>query len=245
MNQSASTEAAELTIVLVGEEPGRYSVDLRLWLAGEALHLTSTQRGVASFNLPYLQSLQERPDDYGRALGASLFASSVVQEGLAQSRRATQRRAMPLRVLVRLGQSTDDLHGLHWEWLRDPLDDTPLPAEQCITTDAPPPAAPVAGESAPLEGAAPPATKPRQWMTLLMLTGGLLLILLSFCPLFLSILAWLQPDDPINRGQRAIAPLFLCMTLLLLMPGGWLLFFAYQRDQQHRTVQARYTDDWS
>ncbi|NJL72434.1 MAG: hypothetical protein HC888_13105 [Candidatus Competibacteraceae bacterium] len=69
MNQSASTEAAELTIVLVGEEPGRYSVDLRLWLAGEALHLTSTQRGVASFNLPYLQSLQERPDDYGRHWG--------------------------------------------------------------------------------------------------------------------------------------------------------------------------------
>jgi hypothetical protein len=85
---------------------------------GQALH--------AQFDLEELKRLSYDPPAYGRRLTQSFFADAGVSSAFAQARVSAQSLGAALRLRLNIGPSASELHGLRWELLRDPQDDTPL-----------------------------------------------------------------------------------------------------------------------
>ena len=76
-----------------------------------------------ALDLAALLALHNDPIAYGRALSAQLFAEPRLRSAWQQARAVAQQRGT-LRLRLRLAASDADLHGLRWELLRDPEDDT-------------------------------------------------------------------------------------------------------------------------
>ncbi len=67
---------------------------------------------------------------YGRALTAALFKPEPVKLAFSQALARSAAGALRLRLLF--GPTAQELHALHWETLRNPLDDSPLAADARI-----------------------------------------------------------------------------------------------------------------
>lgn len=128
------TDFAELEIILLPGEVGTHLLELVLALPGSETkaRLTGPQPAAVHFDLPALAGLRDRPGEYGSALAAQLFAAPRAAIGFARAREAAQAKNLPLRLRLRAIPGPDGLHGLAWETLGDPEDDTPLALKQDI-----------------------------------------------------------------------------------------------------------------
>jgi hypothetical protein len=106
-------------------EGGAYSVEFRLRLPDSEAD-SQPGRGQATFNLEALRRAGPDSAAYGGQLTGSLFADPEVKAALAAARAAAEAQESPLRLRLLIGPSAPELHGLHWETLRDPQDGSPL-----------------------------------------------------------------------------------------------------------------------
>lgn len=122
------TVCAELEIGLHRRERDRYAIELRFSHpdSDADIRLAATEPALAEFDLERLRSLVLDARAYGESLGQSLLADGAVYTGFAQARAAAESRNVPLRVRLFVGPEAAELHGMHWETLRDPRDGSPL-----------------------------------------------------------------------------------------------------------------------
>ena len=84
-----------------------------------------------ALDLAALLALHDDPAAYGRLLSVQLFADTRLRSAWQQARAVAQQRGT-LRLRLRLDAVDADLHGLRWELLRDPENDTPLALNERI-----------------------------------------------------------------------------------------------------------------
>ncbi len=78
--------------------------------------------GIVYLDLATLDKLRPRDLEYGRQLGQALFADPALLAIFDDAEREAGRADVLLRVRLRLLDSAQNLHRLHWEVLRDPRD---------------------------------------------------------------------------------------------------------------------------
>jgi hypothetical protein len=83
------------------------------------------------FDLAQLRAVMLNPDDYGRRLTQMLCADSRIRDALVAARNHARGAAVPLRIRLRMEASDPFLTAVHWELLRDPVNDTFL----CTSAD--------------------------------------------------------------------------------------------------------------
>ncbi len=115
---------ADLEMSLHRLEAGAYSVEFRLRLPDSEAD-SQPGRGQATFDLDELRRAGLNPAAYGQALAGSLFADPAVKAAFAAARAATEAQEVPLRLRLFAGPGAPELHGLHWETLRE-ADGSPL-----------------------------------------------------------------------------------------------------------------------
>jgi CHAT domain/SIR2-like domain len=69
-----------------------------------------------------LRELLADDDAYGIALGEALLNDPGIRERFAAARAVAQRMRLPLRIRLFVGPSAPELHQLHWETLREPVE---------------------------------------------------------------------------------------------------------------------------
>jgi hypothetical protein len=74
--------------------------------------------------------LEADPEAYGDSLTQGLFADPVVRSAFAQARASAEAQDLQLRLRLLIGPTAGELHGLHWEMLRDPQTNAPLSSDQ-------------------------------------------------------------------------------------------------------------------
>ncbi len=119
---------AELEISLHRQGTGPYSVDFRYNQpeSDADIRLGQDQLIQANIDLAVLQSLAHSPDQYGEELTRAFFADPGVQTAFAQALSSTQSLSLTLRLRLLIGPGAQELNSLHWETLRNPLDNTQL-----------------------------------------------------------------------------------------------------------------------
>jgi hypothetical protein len=119
---------AELEIGLHRRDAGSYSVEFRFSQPeSEAdVRLAQSQSTQVTFDFDQLRELAFDAEAYGKKLTQDFFADETVGNAFSQARTSAQSLEYPLRLRLLIGPSAPELHGLRWETLRDPQDDTPL-----------------------------------------------------------------------------------------------------------------------
>ncbi len=120
---------AELELSLHHRDSGSYAVEMRFSRPdSDTDERPLRDPATVQFDFEQLRQLALSPDEYGRALGASLFADPAVQAAFAQVQAVAQSldTDMALRMRLFVGPSAPELHSLRWESLRDPQDGTAL-----------------------------------------------------------------------------------------------------------------------
>src|SRR3982074_937736 len=121
-------DLAELEIGLHRRDAETFTVELRYTAPksdGES-RLASGAPPVARFDAEVLRQLGNDIPGYGRALTESLFADVKVRQALSKARAAAASSDAVLRLRLLIGPSAPQLHGVCWEALRDPEDDSLL-----------------------------------------------------------------------------------------------------------------------
>jgi hypothetical protein len=116
---SSAVPYADLLIRITPELIGRWCrIDLAFTLPGA--QVPAEHQGRALFDLDALREVQNDLAEYGRRLGAALFADEPVREGfvLAVALAGTQQ----LRVRLYVDSDAPELHSIRWEALRTPGD---------------------------------------------------------------------------------------------------------------------------
>jgi hypothetical protein len=124
-------QIAELEIGLHRREADTYAVEFRFSLPDSEAEVRLGQ-GIARFDTGTLATLAPGEDLYGQTLTKSLFADAAVQTAFAQAFASVQSQELTLRLRIFIGPSATELNNLHWESLRNPLDDTPLATNENI-----------------------------------------------------------------------------------------------------------------
>lgn len=103
---------------------GFYSADVRLDLRdqGEIVEIAHDIRVVFDFN--QLLEATNNKDEYGALLARMLFSSNIYEAWKEASIHAQYTRR-PLRCRLRITDTPDQLHGIYWELIRDPLSNPP------------------------------------------------------------------------------------------------------------------------
>ncbi|MGH8884048.1 MAG: CHAT domain-containing protein [Egibacteraceae bacterium] len=123
---------ADLEIGLHHRSPRTWSVELRYNHPESAVdQILESGDARVRFDLGKLQEQVFDPAAYGRVLSTSLFVPEVMQ-AFDTARTLAQSDDLPLRVRLRIGPSAPELHGVRWETLRDPKDDSALLMDQSI-----------------------------------------------------------------------------------------------------------------
>jgi len=119
---------ADLEMGLHRRDAESYIVEIRFALPESDADLRMERSGplTAQFDMKRFKSLELDNRAYGQLLGESLFAQREVKEALAKARSVAQAKDAFLRLRLFLGPSASELHGLRWETLRDPQDDSCL-----------------------------------------------------------------------------------------------------------------------
>jgi hypothetical protein len=122
---------AELEIGLHRHQPALYEVELRFSNPASEGE-TPPVRGETLIDPQALLELQLRPQDYGQALAASLFAAKDVAAMYARVKTAVESSDQFLRVKLFVGPSAAELHPMRWELLTDPETHAPLATSEKI-----------------------------------------------------------------------------------------------------------------
>lgn len=125
------SKIADLEIGLHRRSPEAYAVEFRFSQPDSDVDIRLGQ-GNVQFDFQTLTQLLPNQPEYGQALTKSLFAESAVQSAFAQALTNIQTLDIPLRIRLFIGPSAPELHGLYWETLRNPQDDTPLATNENI-----------------------------------------------------------------------------------------------------------------
>ncbi len=122
------TEYSDLEIGLHRRDTGLYSIEFRFSQPNSEadVRLGQGRLSQAEFDLAELRRQAYDPAAYGEALTRRLFAEPAIQTAFAQARTGAQSVGDALRLRLFIGPGAPELHGLHWETLRNPQDDTPL-----------------------------------------------------------------------------------------------------------------------
>lgn len=115
----------ELEIGLHRPYAEHYRVELR-YTAPDSDADVRLSPGEPRFDLDRLRQLEGDAAAYGKELAATLLADTSLREALAQVRSAVQSLGVPLRLRLFVGPSATEMHGVRWETLRDPDQDSPL-----------------------------------------------------------------------------------------------------------------------
>jgi hypothetical protein len=130
----ASGEIADLEISLHRRAGSAYSVETRFTAPGSASETRLGANEVIQVEIEagVLDGYAKDFDwtGYGRSLSAALFGSEPVKMAFGQA--LARAGTGPLRLRLLFGPTAPELHRLHWETLRNPLDDSLLAANQNI-----------------------------------------------------------------------------------------------------------------
>ncbi len=128
------TNYADLELGLHRYEAGAYAVEMRFSLPDSDTDTRLGQGEQISVNLDLeeLSALSALPDEYGRALTGALFASPELKTAFIQAVTGAEAQDASLRLRLLIGSSAPELHGIRWELLRNPQDDSPLATNQNI-----------------------------------------------------------------------------------------------------------------
>jgi hypothetical protein len=124
----------DLEIGLHRRDVDNYAVELRA-IPPESdaeVRLVRSGQALAQFDLERLRGLAADPAAYSQALSESLFADPAVRSAFAEARGIAEALEATLRLRLFVGPGAPELHGLHWETLRDPDGDGPLPMSERV-----------------------------------------------------------------------------------------------------------------
>ena len=120
------TDYADLEIGLRRHPAGGYEVDLRYSQPGSDADIRLTRRAgeipSIDFDREKLREALSDPAAYGRLLGENLLGDAEVRAAFEKARAGAHSLNASLRVRLLIDPSASELHSLHWETLRDPLD---------------------------------------------------------------------------------------------------------------------------
>lgn len=126
------TDYADLEIGLHAREGVTWRAELRFSQPGSDADIRLDARGpVVTLDPDELRALADDEDEYGRVLGNALLGGSV-GDGYRQAKAAALSKGITMRVRLLIGPSAARLHGLRWESMRDPDDDSPLLTDEAI-----------------------------------------------------------------------------------------------------------------
>jgi len=120
--------AYDLELGLHRRDVDSYTLELRYTPPEGDVDIRLVRRGLSplSLDIQQLRSQAADPGAYGRLLTQGLFADEEMRAAFAKARTAAQSAGEPLRLRLFVGPSGPELHGLRWETLRDPEEDTHL-----------------------------------------------------------------------------------------------------------------------
>jgi CHAT domain/SIR2-like domain len=116
----------ELEFGLHRREADSYTVEIRVSRPDSDADTRPTSGLLAKSDTESLHRLKFDADAHGRQLTQCLFADAKVREAFAQARAVAEASNATLRLRFLIGPSAPELHGLYWEALRNPDDDSPL-----------------------------------------------------------------------------------------------------------------------
>ncbi|WP_129626088.1 CHAT domain-containing protein [Candidatus Oscillochloris fontis] len=119
---------ADLELGMNRRPDGRYSVDLRFNQpdSDTDIRLMRDEAQPIELDPAQLLALSTDPIGYGRYVSQQFFADEALRRAFEQARTAAASLDAPLRVRLAISSNVAELHGIRWETLRDPADDTPL-----------------------------------------------------------------------------------------------------------------------
>src|SRR5581483_853784 len=126
------SDYADLEITLTRWDKDAYRVELRYSQPGSETDTRLNAPATVRFDRAALRALELQPNEYGKALGASLFGDANVKTMFAQSRASAQTQRLDLRLRLILDPTAAELHELRWEMLRDPSDNASLVTSERI-----------------------------------------------------------------------------------------------------------------
>ena len=126
------TEYADLELGIHRYEAGDYAVELRFSLPGSDADTRLGQGDQIRVNLDQAAFNGLLPDDYGQALTQALFSSEKLKNAFNQALSGSQAQDAALRMRLLIGPSAPELHGIRWEMLRNPGDNSPIATNQNI-----------------------------------------------------------------------------------------------------------------
>jgi len=125
---------ADIEIGLYRIGPGEYTVEFRFSHPGDDsdIRLSTGRHEVVHFDIEKLSELQLDPNEYGQILSNALFAPSDFKQALLDAIAISESNDVPLRMRLFISSSAPELHGLRWELLQNPRDNTPIATDQNI-----------------------------------------------------------------------------------------------------------------
>jgi hypothetical protein len=121
----------DLEISLHHQDTDTYSVDFRYRQPDSEVDIRP-ESGIVSIDPKEFKPMIIDPDAYGQMLTKHFFSDPRVERGFTQARTSAATMNKPLRVRLLINASDIELHGLHWETLRDPLSGKPLSIDENI-----------------------------------------------------------------------------------------------------------------
>jgi hypothetical protein len=126
------SEYADLELGLHRYEAGAYALELRFSLPGSDSDTRLAQGDEIRVNLDLAVFNTLLPADYAQALTQALFASEKLRSAFSQAVNGSQAQGAALRFRLFIGPSAPELHGIRWETLLNPIDNSPIATNQNI-----------------------------------------------------------------------------------------------------------------
>jgi hypothetical protein len=122
---AVAREYADLEIGLHRRGEVNWSVEMRFSQPGsDADSRLARKDGIARLDLNKLRELEDDIVEYGRELGRGLLGPAAIGDAFRHARQQAESYRRQLRVRLFVGPNAPELHGLRWETLRDPEDDS-------------------------------------------------------------------------------------------------------------------------
>lgn len=110
-----------------------YTVEYRLSLPGNDVFISSGLKKplTVRFDFEVLRQYEAQSEEYGKLLSGALF-SEELKSALNKAVGDAESRNFPLRLRLLIGSTAGQLHGLRWETLSNPDDDTNITTNERI-----------------------------------------------------------------------------------------------------------------
>ncbi|MFO1430693.1 MAG: CHAT domain-containing protein [Candidatus Competibacteraceae bacterium] len=130
----STNQSLSLEIGLTPDEENRYQVDLRFTDPTNEAERRPV-RGECALDDQYLSTLELNPQDYGKALAQMLFRDDAIRKEYAYAKSvlgSKDREVNFLRIKLMFSSTAEKLHGLRWELLTDPDDESRIATSEKI-----------------------------------------------------------------------------------------------------------------